>query len=136
MMTPTDTNEPTRVLIVDDHQLVREGVAARLEAIPDLLVVGQSDSCAAAIADVERLNPDIVLLDVQLPDGSGLVLSKRLVARHSTTRVVLHTTSDLTMAQVAEADAHAFVLKQLLGDTLIETLRKVAGELARERATT
>jgi two-component system NarL family response regulator len=135
MTTRTDTNEQTRVLIVDDHPLVREGVAARLEAIPDLLVVGQSDSCAAAIADAERLNPDIILLDVQLPDGSGLLLSKRLVARRSTTRVVLHTTSDLTLAQVADAGADAFVLKQLLGDTLIETLQKVAGEVTRQRAT-
>lgn len=119
-----------RVLIVDDHHLVREGVATRLERIPELLVVGQSSSCATASADIERLNPDIVLLDVQLPDGGALALAKELVTRRPRTRVVLHSTSDLTAAQVADAGTDAFVLKQVIGGTLVETLRKVAVETA------
>jgi len=118
---------PKHVLIVDDHKSVREGIAQRLEAVPEVTVVGEADSCTTAVDQIERLDPHIVLLDVRLSDGSGLDLSRQLTSNNPDLAIVLHTAQDISPAELAKSGATAAVVKRLINDDLIETLSDIAG---------
>ena len=79
----TETEEPIRVFLLDDHEVVRRGIAATLEAEPDLTVVGEASSAADALEEVRRCNPDVAVLDVRLGDGSGIT-GVKLAIFHAT----------------------------------------------------
>jgi two-component system response regulator DevR len=68
---------PLRVLIVDDHEVVRHGVVAMLEVSEDIVVVGEAGTVRGAVAEAERLHPDVVVMDVRLADGSGIEATRR-----------------------------------------------------------
>lgn len=124
--TNTPSDRAASLLIVDEHPLVREGITLRVDATTDLITIGQADSIETALDILEQRPVDIVLLDLQLHSGGGLELAKRLAVQYPDTRVVLHTTTEPTTEQMVTSGAAAFVVKELIGDRLIDTLQGVA----------
>jgi len=104
---------PVRVLVVDDHQLFREGVRALLDSLDGIDVVGEAASGSEALALAERSLPDVVLMDVQMPDMTGLEATRRLLAAHPSVGVVIVTMfdDDETVFAAMRAGARGYVLK-------------------------
>ncbi len=104
---------PVRVLVVDDHQLFREGVRALLDSLDGIEVVGEAASGSEALALAERALPDVVLMDVQMPDMTGLEATRRLLAAHPSVGVVIVTMfdDDETVFAAMRAGARGYVLK-------------------------
>ncbi len=104
----------TRIMIVDDHEIVREGLAAVLGRQPGFEVVAQADTAAEALETVEREVPDLVVLDIGLPDSSGIELCREIKARHPEIRVVILTGSDEedNVLSAVIAGANGYLLKQ------------------------
>jgi DNA-binding NarL/FixJ family response regulator len=114
-----------RILIVDDHPVVRRGIQSLLSNHADLEVVGEASTANEALELVQQLSPDIVLLDVRLPDESGLALLNRI--KHFNTKVLILTSFDdeehvLTALQ---SGAHGFILKSVSDDMLCGAIRTV-----------
>ena len=127
-MSPAKT-KPIRLLLVDDHQVVRVGLRTVLHNRQGITVVGEAGSKAAAVQAVTRLKPDIVLMDVRLPDGSGVEIVHDIFVRHPTTRIIFLTSSvndDSALASVL-AGAHGYILKNIDANLLIRSIRAVAG---------
>lgn len=122
-------NDIVSILIVDDHPLLREGVAAVLEAEPDIRVVGEAADGLDAIAQFERLRPDIVLMDLQMPgvDGVEAIAAIRAIAPDA--RVIVLTTyaGDVRALSALRAGASGYLLKSSLRRELIDTIRAVVG---------
>lgn len=118
---------PIRVLLADDHEVVRIGLKSLLAAVADLEVAGEAGTVAETLAQVDTLRPDIVVLDVRLPDGSGVDACRRIHDDHPGTRVVILTSysdSEALFAAIT-AGAAAYMLKQAGGRQLIEAIRIV-----------
>jgi len=121
-----------RVAIVDDQALVRTGFRLVLEADGDFQVVGEAGDGRSGVAMVERTRPDVVLMDVRMPDLDGIAAT-RILTRHGSARVVVLTTFDVDeyVAEALHAGASAFLLKDVHPATLLSTLRDVhAGDAA------
>lgn len=86
----------TTLLIVDDHEVVRQGLRTLLNLEPDFRVIGEAASVADAVTETARLRPSVVLLDVKLPDGSGIAACRRLLATAPATRVLMLTSFSRT----------------------------------------
>jgi DNA-binding NarL/FixJ family response regulator len=127
-----------RVFILDDHELVRRGLGDLLRDAGGFDVVGESASAQEAIRRAPALRPDVALLDVQLPDGSGIEVCRRLRAHDPRIRTLMVTSFDDAESQLAAviAGASGVVLKQLRGNQLTDAIRRVAaGESLLDRAT-
>jgi DNA-binding NarL/FixJ family response regulator len=116
-----------RVFLVDDHEVVRRGVADLLGAEPDLEVVGEAGTCAEALARVPELAPDVVVLDVRLPDGDGVTVCRELRA-HTDVACLMLTSfdDDEALFDAILAGAAGYVLKQVRGTDLVAAIRTVA----------
>jgi DNA-binding NarL/FixJ family response regulator len=117
----------TRLLLVDDHPLMRKGLAMTLDAEPDLEVVGQAASAEEAIAMFERLEPDVALIDVSLPGMGGLELTKHLLALRPELMVLVVSRHDeaLYAERAVRAGAKGYVMKLEAGDTIVKAVRHV-----------
>jgi DNA-binding NarL/FixJ family response regulator len=116
-----------RVLLVDDHEIVRVGLRTVLSQHRSILVVGESATVAGATRQVENLKPDVVLMDVRLPDGSGVDACRDLLASFPDLRVIILTSyadDDSVLAAVL-AGAHGYVLKAIDALSLIGAIRSV-----------
>lgn len=115
------------VLIVDDHPLLREGVAAVLEAEPDIRVVGEAADGQDAITQFERLRPDVVLMDLQMPGVDGVEAIGAIRARAPDARIIVLTTyaGDVRALSALRAGASGYLLKSSLRRELIDTIRAV-----------
>ena len=118
-----------RVLVVDDHALVRAGFRLILEAEDDIEVVGEASDGADAVAAIGRLRPDVVLMDIQMPRMDGLDATRRIVEKAQDTRVVILTTfeRDDYVFEALRAGASGFLLKNAPPDELVHAVRVVAG---------
>ncbi|HEY4225102.1 MAG TPA: response regulator transcription factor [Pseudolysinimonas sp.] len=120
-----------RVALADDQQLIRAGFRSLLEAEPDLEVVGEAATGREAVALVSRERPDVVLMDIRMPDGDGLWATEQIVAnpRLEGTRVVVVTTFELDeyVAQAIRAGASGFLVKDTEPVELIRAVHVVAG---------
>lgn len=117
-----------RVLIVDDHSLVRAGIALLLDHQDDMTPVGQAGTAAEAVALAKQLTPDIVLLDVTLPGGSGLEIVPELLRVSSGVKVLMlsmHEDPSYVRAALS-AGAAGYVLKDAAYEELVDAIRKVA----------
>jgi len=120
--------KPIRLLLVDDHEVVRVGLRTVLHNNQGITVVGEAGSKASAMRAVKRLNPDIVLMDVRLPDGSGVEACRDILARHPATRVIFLTSfadDEFALAAVL-AGAQGYVLKNIDSSLLIRSIRAVS----------
>ena len=119
---------PVRVFLVDDHEVVRRGVAEVLEDDPGMTVAGEAGSCAEALARVPAVRPDVVVLDMRLPDGDGAELCRGLRQRVPGLRcLVLTSYSEQDALDAAvRAGAAGFLLKQVRGPALVSAVRTVA----------
>jgi DNA-binding NarL/FixJ family response regulator len=116
-----------RVVIVDDHRLFRAGVRAELGE--EVAVVGDAGSVEEAVAVIQEQRPDVVLLDVHMPDGGGVELIRRLPAEQSKVRFLALSVSDAAedVIAVIRAGARGYVTKTISGSELADAVRRVAG---------
>lgn len=123
-----DSAEVIRVFILDDHDMIRRGLKDFLDEAGGFEVVGESDSAREAVRRIPALRPDVALLDVQLPDGSGVEVCRQVRERDPSIRALMVTTYDDADARLAAvvAGASGFVLKQIRGGDLVDSIRRVA----------
>jgi DNA-binding NarL/FixJ family response regulator len=116
-----------RVLVVDDHPVVRQGLRTFLDLQPDLTVVGEADSAAGCVTQVEQLHPDVVLLDLRMPDGDGVSALRELRARGLTSRVLVVTsfTDPDAVLPAVRAGAAGYVYKDVDPPALAAAVRAV-----------
>src|ERR1700746_1079653 len=121
------TRERIRILLVDDHEVVRDGVKALIESNDDLTVVSEAGSVKEAIAQAESTQPDVVVMDVRLADGSGIEATREIRARLEKTQVLMLTSfaDDEALFASIMAGAAGYVLKQIRGGELIRAIRSV-----------
>ena len=126
--TGREEGRPVRVFLVDDHEIVRRGVADLLESEDDLTVVGEAGSAAEAIELVEACAPDVAVLDVRLGDGSGIEVCRDIRSAHPEVACLMLTSfsDDHAIVDAAMAGAAGFVVKQVGSGELVEAIRKVA----------
>ncbi|QTD99902.1 response regulator [Streptomyces cyanogenus] len=117
-----------RVLIADDQEMVRQGFTVLLDAQPDIEVVGQAVHGRDAIARTAELAPDVVLMDVRMPELGGIEATRRITEDHPAVRVLVLTTFDLDeyVYDALRAGASGFLLKDASADKLAEAVRVVA----------
>ncbi len=118
---------PARVLIVDDHEVVRAGLRSLLSGIPDVTVVGDAATSADAVQQALHLQPDVVVMDVRLPDGSGIEACREIRAARPETRVLMLTSysdADALFAAIM-AGAAGYLLKQARGRDVVQAIRTV-----------
>ena len=118
---------PLRVLLVDDHEVVRSGVKALLQATDDIVVTAEAGSVREAIDEADRTRPDVVVMDVRLVDGSGIEATREIRAKHPKTSVVMLTSfaDDEALFASIMAGASGYVLKQVKGGELVRAIRTV-----------
>jgi two-component system response regulator DevR len=117
----------TRILIVDDHEVVREGLRALLNRKEGLAVVGEAGSVEQAVAEAARTKPDVIIMDVRLPDGSGIEACREIRQAHPETRVIMLTSyadEDAVFASIL-AGAAGYLLKQTRGNALADAISSV-----------
>lgn len=124
-------NDPQRIriLCVDDHLLLREGIAAVLEDQPDMTLVGQATNGREAIEHFRRLRPDVTLMDLRMPDMSGIEAIAVIRMEFPAARIIVLTTytGDVQAVQALKAGASGYLLKTMLRKELLETIRAVHG---------
>ena len=122
-----------RILIVDDHEVVRLGLRALIESDPDMVVVAETGKADKVLESVERNEPDILLLDIKLPGRSGLEVCREIHHRFPDTKVIILTSyiqADL-VSEAIRAGACGYVVKEVGSDKLLESIRTVnSGETA------
>ncbi|MGB2695398.1 MAG: response regulator transcription factor [Dehalococcoidia bacterium] len=120
--------DKARIMIVDDHDVVREGLRALIQKRTDFDFVGEADTVAAAIEEARRSEPDIVIMDVRLPDGSGVEACREIRAQRPDTKVLMLTSyaDDEAVLASIMAGASGYLLKQTRSQVLIDALERVA----------
>jgi len=123
----TSRRTPYRILIVDDHPMVREGLTMRISAQPDLAVCGEAATEEEAIALVKKLNPDMMIIDISLRSGNGIELIKRVKSRHRTVKmlVVSGFQESLYGERALRAGAMGYLNKQESNEKVLEAIRTV-----------
>lgn len=117
-----------RLLLVDDHEVVRIGLRAVLDLTPGMKVVGQAKGKAEAVKQSARLKPDIVLLDIRLPDGNGVEAARDIVSVSPATRILFLTSfaDEHTVEEASLSCAHGYLLKDIASTALVRAIRAVA----------
>ena len=119
---------PIRVMLVDDHEVVRRGLLLLIDAEDGLEVVGEAADGPEGVGLAGILKPDVVVMDVRMPNGGGVEASRELRDRHPEVRVIMLTSysDDEALFNSIMAGAAAYVLKQIRGNDLVDVIRKVA----------
>ena len=117
-----------RVFLLDDHEIVRTGLRSLLESTDDLEVVGEAGTVAEALSRIPALRPDVAILDVRLPDGSGVEVCRDIRAQMPTTACIMLTSyaDDEALFASIMAGSSGYVLKQVGGNSLVDDVRRVA----------
>ncbi len=123
-----ETPKGLALLVVDDHEVVRQGLVALLDRREGFQVVAQAGTVAEAIAAAARFEPDLVVMDVRLPDGSGIEACREIRSAHPDTRVVMLTSypDEEAVLSAIIAGASGYLLKQVRGRDLVAALESVA----------
>jgi len=128
-----------RILLVDDHEVVRLGLKALLEHHPQFEVVGEASTAREAVEQVSRYSPDMVLMDIRLPGASGIEACEEIIRRFPETRVIMLTSyaEDEMLFSAIRAGASGYVLKQIGSEDLVRALDAVGrGEALLDSAVT
>ena len=129
----------TRILLVDDHALVRLGLMTLLNDQPDMEVVGEANTAAEAVSAAEKLQPDVILMDIRLPGEGGIEATRQITARFPNSKVVMLTSfaDDELILRAINAGAVGYVLKQVGNDELLRAIQAAArGEALLDPSTT
>ena len=126
-MTSDQPERPLRLLVVDDHEVVRQGLVALLDRRAGFEVVAQAGTVAEAIDAAGRFEPDLVIMDVRLPDGTGIEACREIRAARSETRVIMLTSypDEEAVLSAIIAGASGYLLKQIRGRDLVTALEAV-----------
>jgi two-component system response regulator DevR len=118
---------PLRVMLVDDHEIVRDGIRAMLEPEDDIVVTAQAGSVREAVDEAERTRPDVVVMDVRLADGSGIEATREIRAKLPNTSVLMLTSfaDDEALFASIMAGASGYVLKQVRSGELLRAIKAV-----------
>ncbi|MGD9404985.1 MAG: response regulator transcription factor, partial [Anaerolineae bacterium] len=118
---------PIRVLLVDDHAILRKGIRALLSTEPDIEVVGEAGDGAEALDQAEALQPDVILMDLVMPNMDGIVATQQVTARQSGVRVLVLTSfvADDKVFPAIKAGALGYILKDTGPDELVRAIRQV-----------
>ncbi|HVA89323.1 MAG TPA: response regulator transcription factor [Chloroflexota bacterium] len=118
---------PIRVLVVDDHPIVRQGVRSLLATYTDIQIVAEAATPAAALAAARQFQPDVVLLDIRLPGMTGIEVTRQLAQCTPTARVIMLTNyeDDDYLIGALQAGAHGYLLKSVSDEMLVWTIRAV-----------
>jgi DNA-binding NarL/FixJ family response regulator len=121
--------ETIGVFLLDDHEVVRQGVRVLLQDQPDIEVVGEGATAAEALARVPALRPDVAVLDVRLPDGNGVEVCRELRSRLPGLACIMLTSfaDDDALLQAVMAGASGYLLKEVRGASIVDAVRTVAG---------
>jgi len=124
----SESSTPIRVFLLDDHEVVRQGLRALLESGGDIEVVGESGLASEATARIPALRPDVAVLDARLPDGNGIDVCRDVRAVDSTIKGLILTSyeDDEALFAAIMAGAAGYVLKQIRGTDLIDAVHRVA----------
>jgi DNA-binding NarL/FixJ family response regulator len=116
-----------RVMLVDDHEIVRSGIKAMLAATDDIRVVAEAESVSQAVHEAERTRPDVVVMDIRLVDGSGIEATREIRDKLPNTHVLMLTSfaDDEAVYAAIMAGAAGYVLKQIKGGDLVRGIRTV-----------
>ncbi len=116
------------LLLVDDSEVVRMGLRALLGTEPTIKIVGEATNVASAVEHCARLQPDVVLLDIRLPDGTGIDACRQILKRSENSRVLILTSvvDDTIVDEAIRAGAHGYLLKEVDGRGLVGAIRDVA----------
>ena len=127
-MTTTAPHPPIRIVVADDHQVVRAGFADLLDTQPDLTVVATAVDGAEAVRVCREHTPDVVLMDVRMPGMDGIAATRQLTADHNSPRVLILTTFDLDeyVYDALRAGASGFLLKDVTAERLFDAVRVIA----------
>jgi NarL family two-component system response regulator LiaR len=125
----TETAEIIRVLIADDHAIVRKGIAAVLEIVPDIEVVGEAENGREAVAQVEVLRPDVILMDLVMPEMDGIEAIRRIKDRQPEACILVLTTfaGEDKIFPAIKAGALGYHLKDSRPEELVQAIREVYG---------
>ena len=120
--------DPIRVLLVDDHVIVREGLKMVLGRDARIRIVGEAGTAQQAVSEACRANPDVVLMDIRLPDGDGVQACSEILEQCPQTRVLFLTSyaDDDTVLAAILAGAHGYFIKEIGVETLAESIKRVA----------
>jgi DNA-binding NarL/FixJ family response regulator len=123
----TDTAKRIRILAVDDHPMLREGLASVIEAQPDMVLAGEAANGREAIESFRTLRPDVTLMDLQMPDMNGVDAINAIRGEFPDARIVVLTTykGDVQALRALKAGASGYLLKSMLRKELLETIRVV-----------
>jgi two-component system response regulator DevR len=127
VLEPAIATHRLRAMVVDDHEVVRDGLRAMLEATEDISVVAEAGSVSEAIAVADEQKPDVIVMDVRLGDGSGVEATREIRARRPETQVLMLTSfaDDEALFASVMAGASGYVLKQIRGGELLRAIRAV-----------
>jgi len=128
-----------RIILVDDHEVVREGLKSLLERHSQFHVVGEASSAREAIEKTDTLRPDVVVMDIRLPGTSGIEACERIVNKHPNVKVIMLTSyaDDEMLFSAIRAGASGYILKQIGSDDLVKALEAVGrGEALLDPAVT
>ena len=129
----------TQILLVDDHEIVRLGLMTLLNDQPDMQVIGEASTAAEAVAAVEQLKPDVVLMDIRLPGEGGIDATRQITKNFKDSKVVMLTSfaDDDLVFKAINAGAIGYVLKQVGNEELLRAIRAAArGEALLDPSTT
>ena len=114
-----------RILLVDDHQVVREGLRRMLELEPDFEIVGDAGTAKDALDQVETLSPEVILMDIKMPGIDGIELTRQIKKKSPATNVVMLTLYDEYLSQAIEAGAKGYLVKDITREDLLKAIRAV-----------
>ncbi len=117
--------ETINILLVDDHRVVREGLRRMLELESDFRVVGEASDAQTVIDQVGELAPEVVLMDIKMPGGDGISLTRRLKEEYPECNVIMLTLYDEYLTQAIEAGAAGYLLKDIEREELIKAIRGI-----------
>jgi len=123
------TDDKIRLVIVDDHEVVRAGIRMLLGQSEDMVVVGEAGTAKDAVALIDERRPDVAVVDVRLPDGSGVHVCREVRSKNPDVAVLILTSyaDDEALFQAIVAGASGYLLKQVHGQDLLTAIRTVAG---------